>query len=193
MPELTDPRREKFAQLLAADLRQRPKKSRWHREAGFSGDSGNACTMSQEPEIMARVAEIRAQLPEVMEPAVLGPVGASGRGEKVTRESMTADIDEKIRLAQAAHEWPTVSALTATKAKLHGLLLQEQAAAEGGAQLSDAALLEKMVAHSRATGARVEPWQFMRMMGMRDANGNIAGPFSPARNGHAKVLWGGGR
>ena len=60
MAELTDPRREKFAQLLAADRRSRPKKSRWHKEAGFSGDSGNACVMSELIDILYAVGVIGA-------------------------------------------------------------------------------------------------------------------------------------
>jgi hypothetical protein len=179
MAELTDEKRERFAQMLAQGF----KKAKAFRLAGWKPDRGNACRVSQEPAILARIEEIRATLPVVVEqpePEIQQPQP----GEKVTRESMTADIDLRILKAEAAGEWPTVAALTATRAKLHGLLLQEQAAASGGAELSDAALLEKMMAASRSAGARIEAWQFMRLMGMRDANGNTAGPLSPVTNSH---------
>jgi hypothetical protein len=180
MAELEDKRRESMAQLLARGW----KKARAYREAGFAPDRGNACRVANESSMLARVAELRAQLP--VEAEVLPPEVEAVRGGKVTRESMTQDIDRRIAMAEQQGEWPTVAALTATRAKLHGLLLQEQAAAEGGAQLSDAALLAKIMQGVKATGAGIEPWRLMRLMGMRDANGNIAGPLSPVPNGHTK-------
>ena len=57
--------------------------------------------------------------------------------------------------------------------------MQDQAAAEGGMQLSDTALLAKLVAHSKAVGAGVTEAQFRKRMGML--------PAVPGANGHAKA------
>jgi hypothetical protein len=187
MAELEDEKRERFAQMLAQGF----KKSKAFRLAGWKPDRGNASRVSREPAIVARVEEIKASLPALVvvpQIDVQIDLAEDRRGEKVTRESMTADIDQRILKAEAAGEWPTVAALTQTRAKLHGLLLQEQAAAEGGAKIPDAELLKKIMEGVKATGAGIEPWQVMRLMGMHGPDGKIAGPSSPATNGHAKPI-----
>ena len=135
---------------------------------------------------MARVAELRAQLP--VEAEVMPPEVEAVRGGKVTRESMTADIDLRIQKAEAAGEWPTVAALTATRAKLHGLLLQEQAVATDK-NISLLALAQAVIPRLRwalKTGGTAEEIA-VRMLGIVSVGDLAALGLRPKPNGHSRA------
>jgi hypothetical protein len=183
MAELRDARREAFCQGLARGL----KKTVAYRQAGYSGDRGNASRAAATAEVLQRVEEIRASMPVVQEPEVMPPEVEAVKGEKVTRDSMTADIDLRIAKAEAAGEWPTVAALTATRAKLHGLLLQEQAVATDK-NISLLALAQAVIPRLRwalKTGGTAEEIA-VRMLGIVSVDDLAALGLRPKPNGHTR-------
>jgi hypothetical protein len=58
MPVLTNPRHEKFAQLLA-QLHGEMTVTDAHEQAGYKRNDGNASTLAKHPDVEARVKEIK--------------------------------------------------------------------------------------------------------------------------------------
>jgi phage terminase small subunit len=164
---------EKFCQLVASGRNYTAAAV----ESGYANDRASASRRARRPEVAARIEALRAAMPPVIEPAAPEPSGA-GLGASGGKPNRIAEF-EQIR-DEALKRGHTSAAATAQRDLTKAERVVEKV---GDAQLSDAEMLAKAVAHSKATGARVEAWQFMRMMGMRDANGNIAGPLSPTTNG----------
>jgi len=154
MAELEDKRREVFAAAVARGL----SKVAAHREAGFAGDTGNAARMAREPAVMARIEELRAEQPPIIDVAAPEPssagLGASGGKPDRIREF------EQIRDAALA-KGHTSAAATAQRdlTKAERVAVSETKLWSGDLQK----LAREVLGHLRAMKAeRASPEQIVR-------------------------------
>lgn len=107
MPVLTNTRRERFAQLLASG----ETRTDAYEKAGFVRHEGNASTLADNPEVKARVEEIRAKVVAKM---------------AITAESLAEEASELQRLASADKQYGPANAALKLKAELLGKYVQRK-------------------------------------------------------------------
>jgi hypothetical protein len=188
MAELEDKRREVFAAAVARGL----SKVAAHREAGFAGDTGNAARMAREPAVMARIEELRAEQPPVIEVAAAEPqivplAGMhNGQHQPNRIKEFEAIRDQAMKLGHTS---------AATMAQAHMVKAERVEQTKGKeAGLSLVALAQKIIPHFRwalRTGGTAEEMA-CRILGIvspteQAALGVPLAKRSPSANGHAKA------
>lgn len=115
MPVLKNVRWEKFAQNSAKGMPD----TKAYEAAGYKPNDGNCGRLRRFPEVMARIAEIQ---------------GRAAEKTIVTIAQLTDELEEARVQAKGggAKGASAMVAATMGKAKLHGLIVERQAGADGG-------------------------------------------------------------
>jgi hypothetical protein len=97
MQTLKNSRREKFADLVAQGLSF----SSAYEQAGYRSHSGNACTLAQQPDVRARVEEIRAS--RSLDDRKAREIAVKSLG--ITKQTLLEDARRIMRAAEEAGQY----------------------------------------------------------------------------------------
>lgn len=138
MPQLTNPRHERFAQELA---KGKPAYEAYQL-AGYKPNDGNASVLKGKQKIADRVAEL-------MQPGV--------DEAKITFATLIADADRIQRGAEADGQWAAANSALQTKSKLAGKWIDRKEIGEPGdfERLDDVELLQATIQEAKALGLPV--------------------------------------